>query len=74
MLNSIDETQKLFKVEGIKEDGQRDVLNAQLADLRKDLVELKNPFLKGSIGEEGDIQVAQLEILIGVAEGLLSQI
>jgi hypothetical protein len=91
MFNSIAETQKLFKVERIKKDGQvdvktteyllslsgdeqRKVLTTQLADLRKDLAKLKNPFLKGSIGEGGNIQAAQLQILIGVIEGLLYQI
>jgi hypothetical protein len=91
MFNSIIETQKLFKVERLKEGGQvdvkatkyllslsedkqREVLTAKLADLRKDLAKLKNPFLQGSIGEGGNIQAAQLQILVGVIEGLLSQI
>jgi hypothetical protein len=91
MFNSIVETQKLFKVERLKEDGQidikatehllslsedkqREVLTAQLTDLRKDLAKLKNPFLQGSIGEGGHIQATQLQILVGVIEGLLPQI
>jgi hypothetical protein len=69
MFNSIAETQKLFKVERIKKDGQvdvktteyllslsgdeqRKVLTTQLADLRKDLAKLKNPFLNRRNGVE----------------------
>lgn len=91
MIKSIVETQKIFKVERIKEDGQVDlklseyllsldknkqaeVLTTQLSNLKKDLAKLKNPILMGSIGQGGDIQTTQLQLLINVVENLLSQI
>jgi hypothetical protein len=91
MFKSIIETQKLFKVKKIRQDGQVDlkisqyllslgndeqaeVLTAHLSNLKKDLAKLDNPILQGAIGEGGDIQLTQLQLLINVIENLLSQL
>lgn len=91
MLKSIQATQKLFKIERIKADGQVDIktseyllslspgkqietLSIHLTNLKQDLAKLENPILRGSIGEGGDIQKAQLQILINIIENLLTQL
>jgi len=91
MLKSIHATQKLFKIDRIKADGQVDirtteyllslsqdeqleVLTVHLANLKKDLAKLANPILQGALGEGGDIQKTQLQILINIIENLLFQL
>lgn len=91
MFKSIHATQKLFKIERIKEDGQVDIktskyllslsqdeqiktLTIHLEKLKKDLIKLENPILIDAIGEGGEIQKTQLQILISITENLLSQL
>ena len=90
MLRSIRETQKLFSIEGMQggevnirtaqyllslsKDKQIEVLTEHLENLRRDLARYADPTLKESDGEGDNIDKAQLQILIEVIEGLLSQI
>ena len=90
MLRSIRETQKLFSVEGMQvgevnirtsqyllslpKDKQIEILADHLENLKEDLAYFKDPTLQDSNGEDGNIDKAQLQILIEVTEGLLSQI
>jgi len=89
MLRSIRETQKLFSVEGMQvgevnirtsqyllslpKDKQIEILADHLENLKEDLAYFKDPTLQDSNGEDG-IDKTQLQILIEVTEGLLSQI
>ena len=90
MVKSIENTQKLFKIEGL-EDGkveveasqhllslpgerQIEVLTAHLTDLRKDLERVETLCLEEAEREGAEIHRAQLRILIQVIEGLLSRI
>ena len=90
MLRSIRETQKLFSIEGmlggevnirtsqyllsLPKDKQIEVLTEHLENLKRDLARYADPTLKDSNGENNNIDKAQLQILIEVTEGLLSQI
>ena len=90
MLRSIRETQKLFSIEGMQggevnirtsqyllslpKDKQIEVLTEHLENLKRDLARFADPTLKDSNGENNNIDKAQLQILIEVTEGLLSQI
>ncbi len=90
MLRSIQETKKLFTIEGLKsgqvdikaskhllslsEDKQIEVLTNQLEILKKDFAEYDSPGLQGSNGQNDDVDKMQLRILIQVIEGLLAQI
>ncbi len=90
MLKSVRETQKLFSIEGMQggevnirtsqyllslpKDKQIEVLTEHLDDLKRDLARFADPTLKDSNGKDDDIDKAQLQILIDVIEGLLSQI
>ncbi|MBL7178851.1 MAG: hypothetical protein ISS65_01405 [Desulfobacterales bacterium] len=89
MLKSIQETQKLFKIESLKDDQvsirtskyllslnaeeQIEVLNAHLASLKKDLATYEDPVLQDAIGPGGEIYKTQLQLLINIIENLLSQ-
>ena len=89
MLKSIRETQKLFKIENIKDDRisittskyllslseeeQIEVLSASLASLKQDLATYENPVLQGAIGPGGEIYKTQLQLLINIIENLLFQ-
>ena len=90
MLRSIRESQKLFSIEGMQggqvnirtsqyllslpRDKQIEVLRKHLEDLKEDLAEYEDPTLQDSNAKDDNIDKAQLQILIEVAEGLLSQI
>lgn len=90
MRKSIIETQKLFKIEdlkdgqisiktseyllSLKEEEQIKVLAAQLSKLKNDLAKFEPPALKNSTGKDGDLEKAQLQLLINIIENLLSQI
>jgi len=90
MLKSVRETQKLFSIEGIQDgevniktseyllslpkDKQIEVLRKHLEDLKEDLAEYEDLTVQDPNGKDDDIDKAQLQILIDVIEGLLSQI
>jgi len=90
MLKSIMETKKLFTIEGIRdgkidiktsdhllslpEEKQIEVLTTHLENLKKDFAKYENPASGGSIRKDNDIDKTQLQILIQIIEGLLSQI
>ncbi len=90
MLKSVRETQKLFSIEGIQDgevnietseyllslpkDKQIEVLRKHLEDLKEDLAKYEDPTVQDPNGKDDDIDKAQLQILIDVIEGLLSQI
>ena len=88
MLKSIENTSKLFKIEGLEEgkvhieatqyllslseNKQIEVLEAQLADLKRDLEMYEGQ--QGAEEKDDDIHKAQLLLLIQVIQGLLSQV
>ena len=88
MLKSIENTRKLFKIEGLEEgkvdieatqyllslseNEQIEILEAQLADLNKDLEMYEET--PGGAKKGDDVHKAQLLLLIQVIQGLLSQI
>ena len=90
MLKSVRETQKLFSIEGIQDgevnietseyllslpkDKQIEVLRKHLEDLKEDLAKYEDPTVQDPNGKNDDIDKAQLQILIDVIGGLLSQI
>ena len=90
MLRSIRETQKLFSIEGMQggevnirtsqyllslpKDKQIEVLRKHLEDLKEDLAKYEDPTVQDPNGKDDDIDKAQLQILIDVIGGLLSQI
>ena len=90
MLKSIEETKKLFTIEGIKngqvdiktskhllslsEKEQIEVLTTHLNSLKKDSEKYESPAFEKTNGQREDIDRMQLQILIQVIEGLLSQI
>jgi len=90
MLKSVRETQKLFSIEGIQDgevnietseyllslpkDKQIEVLRKHIEDLKEDLAKYEDPTVQDPNGKDDDIDKAQLQILIDVIEGLLSQI
>ncbi len=90
MLKSVRETRKLFSIEGIQDgevnietseyllslpkDKQIEVLRKHLEDLKEDLAKYEDPTVQDPNGKDDDIDKAQLQILIDVIEGLLSQI
>ena len=89
MLKSIQETKKLFTIEGLQrgqvdvktskyllslsEDKQTEVLTNQLENLKKDFAKYETSGLQESSGLD-DVDKMQLQILIQVIEGLLKQI
>ena len=90
MLKSIQETKKLFTIEGMQngqveiktskyllslsEEEQIEVLSTQLENLKKDYSKQVGTVTKGSNDQAGDIDKMQLQILIQVVESMLSQI
>jgi len=90
MLKSVRETQKLFSIEGIQDgevnietseyllslpkDKQTEVLRKHLEYLKEDLAKYEDPIVQDPNGKDDDIDKAQLQILIDVIGGLLSQI
>jgi hypothetical protein len=90
MLKSIEETKKLFTIEGIQngqvniktskhllslsEEKQIEVLTTHLKNLKKDSAKYESSASENTNGQSDDIDRMQLQILIQVIEGLLSQI
>ena len=90
MLKSIQETKKLFTIEGMQngqveiktskyllslsDKKQIEVLSAQLENLKKDYSKQVGTVTQGSNDQTGDIDQMQLQILIQVIESMLSQI
>jgi len=90
MFKSIQETKKLFTIEGMQsgqvdiktsksllslsENKQIEVLKIQLEDLKKDFAECSASSTQGSNSQGKDVEKMQLQILIQVIEGMLSQI
>ncbi|MBW2144851.1 MAG: hypothetical protein JRG75_10720 [Deltaproteobacteria bacterium] len=90
MLKSIEETKKLFTIEGIQngqvniktsnhllslsEEKQIEVLTTHLKNLKKDSAKYESPAFETPNGQSDDIDRMQLQILIQVIEGLLNQI
>jgi len=90
MFKSIQETKKLFTIEGMQsgqvdiktskyllslpEDKQIEALKIQLEDLKKDFAECSVSSTQGSNNQGEDVEKMQLQILIQVIEGMLSQI
>jgi hypothetical protein len=90
MLKSIEETKKLFTIEGIKngqvniktskhllslpDEKQIEVLTTHLKNLKKDSEKYEPPAFEEPNGQSDDTDRMQLQILIQVIEGLLNQI
>ena len=90
MLKSIEETKKLFTIEGMNngqvdlkiskqllsfsEDKQIDVLSNQLERLKKDFEKYEGSASLNSNNQNEAIDRMQLQVLIQVIEGMLSQI
>ena len=90
MLKSIRETRKLFSIEGMQngqvsiktsqyllslsKDKQIEVLTDHLENLKEDLARYEDSALQDSNGKDDNIDKAQLQILIEVIEGMLSQV
>ena len=90
MLKSIRETRKLFSIEGMQngqviiktsqyllslsKDKQIEVLTDHLENLKEDLARYEDSALQDSNGKDDNIDKAQVQILIEVIEGMLSQI
>jgi len=90
MEQSAKATQRLFRVEGLAsgkvqvettkyllslpQHKQREVLTEHLENLRKDYAKYQHPSLGFVQGKAFAVNKAQLELLIQVTEGLLSQV
>ncbi len=90
MRKNIIETQKLFQIEdlkdgqvsiktseyllSLKEEEQIKVLAVHLSKLKNDLAKFDSPAFEDSTGKDGDLEKAQLQLLINIIENLLSQI
>ncbi len=90
MLKSIQETKKLFTIEGMQsgqvniktskyllslsEDKQIETLSTNLKNLKKDFSEQGNAASANSKYQKDDMETMQLQILIQVIEGMLSQV
>ena len=90
MLKSIQETKKLFTIEGMQngqveiktskyllslsEEKQVEVLSTQLENLKEDYSKQVGTVTQGPNDQSGDIDKMQLQILIQVIESMLSQI
>ncbi len=90
MFKSIQETKKLFTIEGMQsgqvdlkiskyllslsEDKQIEVLTIQLESLKKDLAKCLGSSTPGLNNQKEDLEKTQLQLLIQVIEGMLSQI
>ena len=90
MEKSVKATQRLFRVEGLAggqvqvettryllslpQHRQIEVLKENLEDLRKDYAKYERPPAGFGQGKDFAVKKAQLELLIQVTEGLLSQV
>lgn len=90
MRKNIIETQKLFQIEdlkdgqvsiktseyllSLKEEEQIKVLAVHLSKLKNDLAKFAPAAFEDSTGKDGDLEKAQLQLLINIIENLLSQI
>ncbi len=90
MFKSIQETKKLFTIEEIQneqvditiskyllslpENKQIEVLTNQWESLKKDLAKCSDPSASSSNSQKEDVEKTQLQILIQVIEGMLSQV
>jgi len=90
MLKSIEETKKLFTIEGMKngqvdlkiskhllslsEDKQVEALTKQMERLKEDFAKYEASTSPGSNNQKENIDKMQLQVLMQVIEGLLSQI
>jgi hypothetical protein len=90
MLKSIEETRKLFTIEGIQEgqvniktsnyllslpeEKQVEVLTRHLENLKNDFAGYASPGSQKPKSPDADVHNMQLQILIQVIEGLLDQI
>lgn len=90
MFKSIQETKALFTIEGMQngqidiktstyllslsEDKQIEVLTNQLENLKKDFSKYTNSSTLDSNSQKEDVEKMQLQLLIQVIEGMLSQI
>ena len=90
MFKSIQETKKLFTIEGMQsgqvdlkiskyllslsEDKQIEVLTIQLENLKKDLATCSGSSTPISNNQKEDVEKTQLQLLIQVIEGMFSQI
>ena len=90
MLKSIEETKKLFTIEGMKngqvdlkiskyllslsEDKQVEVLTKQMERLKEDFAKYEESASPGSNNQKEDIDKMQLQVLLQVIDGMLSQI
>ncbi len=90
MFKSIQETKKLFTIEGMQsgqvdiktskyllslsEDKQIEVLTNQLENLRKDFAQCQTPSASNSISQKEDVEIMQLQLLIQVIEGMISKV
>ena len=90
MLKSIEETKKLFTLEGMKngqvdlriskyllslsEEKQVEALTKQMERLKEDYAKYEASATPGSSNQNDNLDKMQLQVLIQVIEGLLSQI
>ena len=90
MLKSIEETKKLFTIEGMKngqvdlriskhllslsEDKQVEALTKQMERLKEDYAKCEASAAPGSNNQKENVDSMQLQVLMQVIEGLLSQI
>jgi hypothetical protein len=90
MLKSIEETKKLFTIEGMKngqvdlkiskyllslsEDKQVEVLTKQMERLKEDFAEYEPSASPDSDSQKENIDKMQLQVLLQVIDGMLSQI
>jgi hypothetical protein len=90
MLKSIEETKKLFTIEGMKngqvdlkiskyllslsEDKQVEVLTKQMESLKEDFTKCEPSASPDSNSQKENIDKMQLQVLLQVIDGMLSQI
>ncbi len=90
MFKSIQGTKKLFTIEGMQngqvdiktskyllslsEDKQIEVLTTQLENLKKDFAKCVGSSTPSSNGQKEDVEKMQLQILIQVIQGMVSQV
>ncbi len=58
----------------LTEEEQIKVLTDHLSKLKNDLAKLEDPAFKDSTGQDGELEKAQIQLLINKIETLLSQI
>ncbi len=90
MFKSIQETKKLFTIEGMQsgqidiktskdllslsEDKQIEALTIQLENLKKDFAKCQDSSASSSISQTEDVEKMQLQLLIQVIEGMISKV